>query len=108
MTPVTSESFAKWRAERNDREMLAEEAAAKKKQDDFKKMKAGMKTGVTFSGKDLFDFNPEWAGGDADGEDNAMDEYIVAPSDEEDNNAELKDNDTEVTAGIMRIGITNA
>lgn len=57
-----------------------EQDAAKKKSEAFKKMKAGMKVGMAFSGKDLFDFNPEWA--DA-GDDNAMDYYEREGSDNE-------------------------
>lgn len=53
----------------------------KKKQEEYKKMRAGMKTGMTFSGKELFDFNPEWA---QDGEDDgAMDGYDRDGSDHE-------------------------
>lgn len=81
MTPVTAESFAVWKAQRNERDALLEEENKKKKQDEFKKMKAGLKTGVLFSGKDLFDFNPEWAK-DQDDMD-AVDEYERQGSDDE-------------------------
>lgn len=90
LTPVTSDSFAKWRNERNKREQELEVVELKKKAEDFKKMKAGMKTGVVFSGKDLFDFNPEWAV-DADDDGDAMDEYIIAGSDCGDNDNEADD-----------------
>ncbi|KAI8903301.1 hypothetical protein EDD86DRAFT_215066 [Gorgonomyces haynaldii] len=80
-TPVTAESFAKWKAERKAREAKEEEDLLKKKADEFKKMKAGMKSGMVFSGKDLFDFNPDWA---AQGDEGAMDDYERQASDVED------------------------
>jgi hypothetical protein len=90
-TPVTAESFAIWRQQRNEREAAEEDATNKKKAEDFKKMKAGMKTGVLFSGKDLFDFNPHWAQ-DQDDMD-AVDEYDRQSSDEDD--AEVPVHDVE-------------
>ena len=62
------------------------ESQKKKKVEAYKKMKAGMKSGMTFSGKELFDFNPEWmTGGDDDG---ALEEYgRVESGDEEEINA---------------------
>jgi DRG Family Regulatory Proteins, Tma46 len=83
LTPVTAESFAVWKAQRNEREEMEESMAKKKKAEEFKKMKAGMKSGVAFSGKDLFDFNPQWAQ-DQDDLD-AVDEYERQASDEEGN-----------------------
>lgn len=44
------------------------------------RMKAGQKTGMKFSGKDMFDFNPDWAN---EGDDDAMDEYIIQEQDDE-------------------------
>ena len=60
LTPVTAETFAKWKKERKEREANAEAEQSKKKQEEYKKMRAGMKSGMTFSGKELFDFNPDW------------------------------------------------
>ena len=81
LTPVTAESFAEWKKSRKDRDALVESEAQKKKSEEYKRLKAGMKTGMTFSGKELFDFNPEWA--DAIEEDGAMDKYEVQSDSEE-------------------------
>eukprot|EP00842_Homolaphlyctis_polyrhiza_P004271 jgi/Hompol1/4845/HPOL_004002-RA len=75
LTPVTSETFAKWKADRKERERRDQEELLKSRMEEFKKMKAGMKTGMTFSGRELFDFNPEYARNDAD-DAGAMDEYL--------------------------------
>ena len=74
LTPVTAESFAKWKAERKAREASDLAANLKKKQEEYKKMRAGMRTGMAFSGKELFDFNPEMAK-DGDEDDGAMEGY---------------------------------
>ncbi|RPD60169.1 hypothetical protein L226DRAFT_535100 [Lentinus tigrinus ALCF2SS1-7] len=55
LTPVTPESFAKWKRTRMDKK-LAEEEALKKAKDD--KHAAGKSSGM--SGRDLFTYNPEW------------------------------------------------
>lgn len=91
MTPVTAESFAEWKKSRKDRDALLESEAQKKKSEEYKRYKAGMKTGMTFSGKELFDFNPEWA--NALEEDDAMDNYQV------DNNDETVDANLEIFKG---------
>jgi len=64
LTPVTLESFVKWKKRK-----LAEKAEADKKEADKKKDKA--KAGLThgLSGRDMFSFNPTMAGGDDDDED---------------------------------------
>jgi len=63
LTPVTLESFVKWKKRK-----LAEKAEAEKKEADKKKNKA--KEGITMgmSGRDMFSFNPTMAGGDDDDE----------------------------------------
>ena len=58
LTPVTAETFKQWKAARQQREELLLQKELLQKQDEFKKMKAGIKTGMTFSGRELFDFNP--------------------------------------------------
>ncbi|KND04459.1 uncharacterized protein SPPG_00188 [Spizellomyces punctatus DAOM BR117] len=83
LTPVTAESFAAWKADRKAREKAEAEAQSKKKKDAYDKYKAGMKSGMTFSGRELFDFNPEWAIGDQDDEDGAMEEYLRDDSGDE-------------------------
>ncbi|KAJ3041078.1 hypothetical protein HDV00_009978 [Rhizophlyctis rosea] len=83
-TPVTAESFAKWKADRKAREAEVAKDAAKAKQEAYDKMKAGMKSGMAFSGRELFDFNPDWAEGDMDDDEGAMDVYVREESDQED------------------------
>ncbi|KAJ3043080.1 hypothetical protein HK097_001823, partial [Rhizophlyctis rosea] len=82
-TPVTAESFAKWKADRKSREAALQKDAAKAKQEAYEKAKAGMKSGMSFSGRELFDFNPDWAEGDMDDDEGAMDEYIREESEDE-------------------------
>ncbi|KAL7279255.1 hypothetical protein ACG7TL_007096 [Trametes sanguinea] len=55
LTPVTPETFAKWKQTRMDKKM-AEEEARKKAKDE--KHAAGKSSGM--SGRDLFTYNPEW------------------------------------------------
>ncbi|EJF64873.1 hypothetical protein BD309DRAFT_1079156 [Dichomitus squalens] len=55
LTPVTPETFAKWKRTRLDKK-LAEEDAQKKAKDE--KHAAGKSSGM--SGRDLFTYNPEW------------------------------------------------
>ncbi|KAA1477150.1 hypothetical protein DENSPDRAFT_844325 [Dentipellis sp. KUC8613] len=55
LTPVTRETFAKWKATRMDKK-AAEEEAAKKAKD--AQHAAGKNAGM--SGRDLFQYNPEW------------------------------------------------
>jgi len=55
LTPVTPETFAKWKRTRMDKK-LAEEEAVKKSKD--AQAAAGKNSGM--SGRDLFTYNPEW------------------------------------------------
>ncbi|KAJ3542619.1 hypothetical protein NM688_g5954 [Phlebia brevispora] len=55
LTPVTPETFAKWKQTRMDKKM-AEDEAMKKAKD--AQAAAGKNTGM--SGRDLFTYNPEW------------------------------------------------
>ena len=71
---MNAETFAQWKKDRVTREELELSSQARKKQEAFNKMKAGMKTGMAFSGKDLFDFNPDWAADQGD-DDDAMEFY---------------------------------
>ena len=97
LTPVTAESFAKWKKERKEREKETADENARQKADAFKKMKAGLKSGMIFSGKELFDFNPDWAvdGGE---DDNAMESYERQDSDHEEDvkNQNVKSTDEAV------------
>ena len=64
LTPVTLESFVKWKKRK-----LAEKAEADKKEADKKKDRAKAGLTVGLSGRDMFSFNPTMAGGDDDDED---------------------------------------
>ncbi|KAF7964679.1 hypothetical protein HWV62_4199 [Athelia sp. TMB] len=55
LTPVTPESFAKWKKTRMDKKQAEEEAMAKAKST---QNAAGKNTGM--SGRDLFQYNPQW------------------------------------------------
>lgn len=79
-TPVTAASFAKWKLERTLKREALELTQRKAKQDAMSKMKQGLKnTGMVFSGRDMFEFNPDWAHAgdedDDDGEDMDLDMY---------------------------------
>ncbi|KAG0019119.1 hypothetical protein BGZ80_006264, partial [Entomortierella chlamydospora] len=66
LTPVTVESFAAWKKTRADRAEQEEMAKRKAKEAAYKAGKM-----LQFSGRELFDFNPEIAGADdeEDGDD---------------------------------------
>ncbi|KAJ3071587.1 hypothetical protein HK102_006404 [Quaeritorhiza haematococci] len=93
LTPVTYESFEKWKKERKAKQATEQEAAAKKKAEAYKQFRSGMKTGLAFSGRELFDFNPEWAN-DGDDEEGAMDVYVRDENDSEGESADSKANGT--------------
>lgn len=61
LTPVTVESFAAWKKTRADRVEQEEQAKRKAKEAAYKAGKM-----LQFSGRELFDFNPEIAGADED------------------------------------------
>ncbi|KAF9001562.1 hypothetical protein BDQ17DRAFT_1490874 [Cyathus striatus] len=63
LTPVTPESFAKWKKTRMDKKQAEQEAMEKAKD---QKNAAGKNTGM--SGRDLFQFNPEWFEDEDDGD----------------------------------------
>ena len=77
-TPVTAESFAKWKQERVEKRERQMNDTRKAKAEAMAKMQQGLKnTGMVFSGRDMFEFNPDWANdgeeGDEEGEDDGMD-----------------------------------
>jgi hypothetical protein len=76
----------------------------KKKQEEYKKMRAGMKSGMTFSGKELFDFNPDWAKG-GDDEDGAMDVYGREEPDNAQENGEESSAEALLAAGVEKIKV---
>ncbi|KAF9924272.1 hypothetical protein FBU30_005716 [Linnemannia zychae] len=68
LTPVTVESFAAWKRTRAERAEQEEQAKRKAKEAAFKAGKM-----LQFSGRELFDFNPEIAGADDDDGDDVFD-----------------------------------
>lgn len=68
LTPVTLESFQKWKKTRIDKKAAEESAARKSKET---RLKAGRSQGM--SGRDLFDFNPSLAQDYNDDDDDAID-----------------------------------
>ncbi|EGO24191.1 hypothetical protein SERLADRAFT_388994 [Serpula lacrymans var. lacrymans S7.9] len=63
LTPVTPETFAKWKKTRMDKKEAETEALRKTKETQHA---AGKNTGM--SGRDLFQFNPEWFQDEDDGD----------------------------------------
>ncbi|KAG9019011.1 hypothetical protein FS842_007944, partial [Serendipita sp. 407] len=55
LTPVTPESFAQWKRTRMDKKLAEEEASKKAKEN---QNAAGKVNGM--SGRDLFEYRPEW------------------------------------------------
>lgn len=82
---MTWESFTKWKSDRKARQRADEDAELKRKEEAYKQYKSG-KAGMQFSGRELFDFNPEWA--DAGDADDAMDVYEREPSEHGDEETE--------------------
>ena len=87
LTPITYESFSKWKAERKAKATIELELEAKKKADAYK---VPGKTGLSFSGRELFAFNPDWA---KDGDDDAMEFYERQASDDEAEDVPVIDED---------------
>ncbi|KAJ3084908.1 hypothetical protein HDU99_000035 [Rhizoclosmatium hyalinum] len=83
LTPINEETFKKWKEDRKAKQAVMEEKKEKEKAEAFKKMKSGMKSGMALSGKELFDFNPDWAAMDDADEEGAMDFYEREDSDHE-------------------------
>ncbi|KAI9350496.1 hypothetical protein DFJ73DRAFT_776728 [Zopfochytrium polystomum] len=83
LTPITDATFAAWKESRKARQQQEQEALAKEKLEAFKKQRAGMRTGMALSGRELFDFNPELAKADAGDEDGAMEFYEREDQDDE-------------------------
>jgi DRG Family Regulatory Proteins, Tma46 len=68
----------KWKTERLERKQNILNQAQKAKQDALSKLKSGFKnTGMVFSGRDMFEFNTDWAGMDDDDEGFDIDELNV-------------------------------
>ncbi|KAJ7605617.1 hypothetical protein DFH06DRAFT_256688 [Mycena polygramma] len=70
LTPVTPESFAIWKKTRMDKKTAEQEAIRKAKE---QHSSAGKSTGM--SGKDLFEYNPEWFEDDDEGD--ASDDWDI-------------------------------
>lgn len=95
LTPVTLESFNKWKQNRQDKKVADENAARKAKET---RMKAGRQQGM--SGRDLFDFNPSLAMEDEDDED-AIDLSIYE-------RRESYDDDGKVADGVANMSLQEA
>ncbi|ORX47357.1 hypothetical protein BCR36DRAFT_584866 [Piromyces finnis] len=107
LTPITYESFNKWKAERKLQKEKEEQEKAKARADAYQKYKAGMKSGMGFSGRELFDFNPELAN-PYDDDDDAMDEYVREDSeDNTENTKESNDKGKEIDVSDMKESISN-
>ncbi|KAJ7196851.1 hypothetical protein GGX14DRAFT_700491 [Mycena pura] len=81
LTPVTPESFATWKKTRMDKKQAEQEAVRKSKEQHHA---AGKNTGL--SGRDLFEYNPEWFEDEDDGDvsdDWDLDKYRKEKEDEE-------------------------
>jgi len=80
LTPVTRETFAKWKQTRMDKK-LAEEGAMQKAKE--AQAAAGKSTGM--SGRDLFTFNPEWFEDEEEEEEDEwdLDQYRKAKEEED-------------------------
>jgi hypothetical protein len=72
LTPVTPESFAKWKQTRKDKKEAEQEAIK-----NAKATQAAAGKNVGMSGRDLFQYNPEWFQ-DSDEEDDGGNEFDVA------------------------------
>jgi len=83
LTPVTPESFATWKKTRMDKKQAEQEALRKAKEQHHA---AGKNTGL--SGRDLFEYNPEWFEDEDDGD----------PSDDWDLNKYRKEKEEEEIA----------
>ncbi|KAJ7222959.1 hypothetical protein C8J57DRAFT_1391952 [Mycena rebaudengoi] len=70
LTPVTPETFAIWKKTRMDKKEAEQEAMRKAKE---QQSSAGKNTGM--SGKDLFEYNPEWFVDEDDGD--ASDDWDI-------------------------------
>ncbi|KAI0367954.1 hypothetical protein BV20DRAFT_949125 [Pilatotrama ljubarskyi] len=68
LTPVTPETFAKWKQTRLDKKLAQEEAMRKAKDE---RHAAGKNSGM--SGRDLFTYNPEWFEDEEEGEEEDWD-----------------------------------
>ena len=72
---VTAATFAAWKKDRVAKKEKQERETRSAKADAMAKLKAGLKnTGMVFSGRDMFEFNPQWAAaGDDEDEEDGMD-----------------------------------
>ncbi|KAI0636019.1 hypothetical protein C8Q77DRAFT_1100925 [Trametes polyzona] len=99
LTPVTPETFAKWKQTRMDKK-LAEEEALRKAKDE--KHAAGKNSGM--SGRDLFTYNPEWFEDEDEGEEEDWDiaKYRKEKEDEDVAAEEQRIRDLQLSGGAAR------
>ncbi|KXS21340.1 hypothetical protein M427DRAFT_27736 [Gonapodya prolifera JEL478] len=85
LTPVTFESFTAWKQRRKEAAKATAEQAAKDREEAYRRQKAGGKAAMQFSGRELFEFNPEWQGQD---DDEGLEEYERDESEHEEDEDE--------------------
>jgi hypothetical protein len=96
LTPVTVESFAAWKKTRAERVEQDELSKRKAKEAAYKAGKL-----LQFSGKELFEFNPEIAGADDDDGDDVFDFSVYARNmDQDETPEELEARITRDMAGV--------
>ncbi|KAG0225723.1 hypothetical protein BGW42_004123 [Actinomortierella wolfii] len=83
LTPVTEESFAQWKKTRAERAEAEEAAKRKAKEAAYKAGKM-----LNFSGKELFDFNPEMAGAEDDVDDDNVFDFTSYQREEQEETQE--------------------
>ncbi|KAF9582605.1 hypothetical protein BGW38_010987, partial [Lunasporangiospora selenospora] len=95
LTPVTAESFATWKKSRADRVEQEEMVKRKAKEAAFKAGKV-----LQFSGREIFDFNPEIAGADDDDADDVFDFSVYARNAEGETQEEFEDRISKGMEGV--------
>jgi len=93
LTPVTAESFAQWKKTRMNKKEAEEEALRKTKDAQH----AAGKT-VGMSGRDLFQYNPEWFEDEDDGDDS--DDWDLAKYRREKEEEDLAAETSRLAAGL--------
>ena len=99
MTPVTLESFTEWKKHRLDKREAEETVKRKLKEKQFQ---AGKSQGM--SGRDLFEFNPDWAE-DSEEEDDYFDLSEYNREEAEKERDRLANESRDIENGIAEVSI---
>ena len=102
LTPITYETFAAWKAKRKALESQQAEKERLEKEAAYKRSREGAKVGITFSGREMFEFSPEMALS-TDAEEGGYDVY-----DREDSDHEEEENGTKVNGSTKDWGNCNS